>query len=223
MISIAIDGPSGAGKSTIAKAVSQKLNFIYVDTGALYRSIGLYVLRQGKHPENQSETAALLPHISVNIRYEKGSQQVYLNGENVSDAIRKPPVSMAASNVSAHPEVRAFLLSLQRQLAAENNVIMDGRDIGTVVLPNADLKIFLTASSEERAKRRYKELLEKGEPVDFETVHEEIKQRDYNDSHRAVAPLCKAPDAILADTTEYTLEESIALLENIIRSHIATT
>lgn len=220
MISIAIDGPSGAGKSTIAKAVSKKLGFIYVDTGALYRSIGLYVLNKGKDTANREEVAALLPEISVKIRYVDGAQHVYLNEKDVSDDIRRPPVSMAASNVSAHPEVREFLLNLQRQFAEENNVVMDGRDIGTVVLPNADIKIFLTASSEERARRRYNELIEKGEQVEFDKIHEEIKQRDYNDSHRAIAPLKQADDAILVDTTECTLEESIDKLETVIRSRM---
>lgn len=220
MISIAIDGPSGAGKSTIAKAVSKKLGFIYVDTGALYRSIGLYVLNKGKDTANREEVAALLPEISVKIRYVDGAQHVYLNGKDVSDDIRRPPVSMAASNVSAHPEVREFLLNLQRQFAEENNVVMDGRDIGTVVLPKADIKIFLTASSEERARRRYNELIEKGEQVEFDKIHEEIKQRDYNDSHRAIAPLKQADDAILVDTTECTLEESIDKLETVIRSRM---
>lgn len=220
MISIAIDGPSGAGKSTIAKAVSKKLGFIYVDTGALYRSIGLYVLNKGKDTANQMDVAALLPEINVQIRYVDGVQHVYLNEKDVSDDIRRPPVSMAASNVSAHPEVREFLLNLQRQFAKENNVVMDGRDIGTIVLPNADIKIFLTASSEERARRRYKELTEKGEKVEFEQIHEEIKQRDYNDSHRAIAPLKQAEDAILVDTTECTLEESIDKLETVIRSRM---
>ena len=220
MISIAIDGPSGAGKSTIAKAVSKKLGFIYVDTGALYRSIGLYVLNKGKDTANREEVASLLPEISVKIRYVDGAQHVYLNGKDVSDDIRRPPVSMAASNVSAHPEVREFLLNLQRQFAEENNVVMDGRDIGTVVLPNADIKIFLTASSEERARRRYNELIEKGEQVEFDKIHEEIKQRDYNDSHRAIAPLKQAPDAVLVDTTECTLEESIDKLETVILSRM---
>ncbi len=218
MISIAIDGPSGAGKSTIAKAVSKKLGFIYVDTGALYRSIGLYVLNCGKDTANREEVKALLPEIDVKIRYVDGTQHVYLNEEDVSDAIRKPPVSMAASNVSAHPEVRAFLLDLQRKFAEENNVIMDGRDIGTVVLPNADIKIFLTATAEERANRRYKELIEKGENVDYDQILEEIKQRDYNDSHRAVAPLKQADDAVLADTTGCELHEAIEKLLSIIEN-----
>lgn len=218
MISIAIDGPSGAGKSTIAKAISKKLGFIYVDTGALYRSIGLYVLNSGKDTANREEVTKLLPEIDVKIRYVDGTQHVYLNDEDVSDAIRKPPVSMAASNVSAHPEVRAFLLDLQRKFSEENNVIMDGRDIGTVVLPNADIKIFLTATAEERANRRYKELIEKGEDVEYDKILEEIKQRDYNDSHRAVAPLKQADDATLADTTDCNLEEAIEKLLSIIEN-----
>ncbi len=220
MISIAIDGPSGAGKSTIAKAVSQKLGFIYVDTGALYRSIGLYVLNQGKDTANRQEVSSLLPEIELKIRYLDGVQRVYLNGQDVSEEIRKPPVSMAASNVSAHPEVREFLLNLQRQFAEEYNVVMDGRDIGTVVLPNADIKIFLTASSEERARRRYDELIQKGEQVQFDKIHKEIIERDYNDSHRAIAPLKQADDAILVDTTGCALEESIQKLETLIRSRM---
>ncbi len=218
MISIAIDGPSGAGKSTIAKAISKKLGFIYVDTGALYRSIGLYVLNEGKDTSDREIVTSMLKNINVEIRYVDSVQHVYLNGEDVSDAIRKPPVSMAASNVSAHPEVRDFLLSLQRKFAKENNVIMDGRDIGTVVLPDADIKIFLTATPEERAKRRYEELLEKGENVKFDELLEEIKQRDYNDSHRATAPLKQADDAILVDTTGCTLEKAIEKLEAVINS-----
>ena len=220
MISIAIDGPSGAGKSTIAKAVSQQLGFIYVDTGALYRSIGLYVLNQGKDTANRQEVSSLLPEIELKIRYLDGVQRVYLNGQDVSEEIRKPPVSMAASNVSAHPEVREFLLNLQRQFAEEYNVVMDGRDIGTVVLPNADIKIFLTASSEERARRRYDELIQKGEQVQFDKIHKEIIERDYNDSHRAIAPLKQADDAILVDTTGCALEESIQKLETLIRSRM---
>ena len=220
MISIAIDGPSGAGKSTIAKAISKKLGFIYVDTGALYRSIGLFVLNQGKDTANREEVASLLSQIDVKIRYIDGTQRVYLNDEDVSDAIRKPPVSMAASNVSAHPEVRAFLLDLQRKFARESDVIMDGRDIGTVVLPNADIKIFLTATAEERANRRYKELIEKGEDVNYDNILAEIKQRDYNDSHREIAPLKQADDAVLADTTDCNIEEASEKLLDIIRPRI---
>ncbi|MEG2597641.1 MAG: (d)CMP kinase, partial [Oscillospiraceae bacterium] len=200
MISIAIDGPSGAGKSSVAKAISKKLGFIYVDTGALYRAIGFYVWSKGKDPSNETDVSSLLPEIHVEIRYQDGSQHVILNGTDVSEDIRKPPISMAASHVSAHSEVRNFLLELQRNFAQKSNVVMDGRDIGTVVLPHADIKIFLTASSEERACRRFEELLQKGETVEFDQIHEEIKQRDYNDSHRQIAPLKQAADAILVDT-----------------------
>ena len=171
MISIAIDGPSGARKSTISRTVAEKLGYLHVDTGALYRTIGLYVLRKGGDPKNEQQVEALLPELKVDMGYENGIQQMFLQGENVTDQIRTPQVSMAASGVSAHSCVRAYLLELQRRLARENNVIMDGRDIGTVVLPKADVKIFLTASSEVRAKRRFDELTAKGENTTFEKVH----------------------------------------------------
>lgn len=219
MISIAIDGPAGAGKSTIARKVAADLCYLYIDTGALYRTIGLYALRSGVSPTDREAVAALLPEIRVNLTHADGVQQVFLNGENVSEEIRRPEMSMAASGVSALPEVRAFLLELQRQLARENNVLMDGRDIGTVVLPNAQVKIFLTASPEKRADRRYKEQLEKGDRSQtYEQVLADIIQRDYNDSHRAIAPLRQADDAVLADTSDLTLDESIELIKTIIRS-----
>jgi cytidylate kinase len=219
MISIAIDGPAGAGKSTIARKVAADLCYLYIDTGALYRTIGLYALRSGVSPTDREAVAALLPEIRVNLAHADGVQQVFLNGENVSEEIRRPEMSMAASGVSAQPEVRAFLLELQRQLARENNVLMDGRDIGTVVLPNAQVKIFLTASPEKRADRRYKEQLEKGDRSQtYEQVLADIIQRDYNDSHRAIAPLRQADDAVLADTSELTLDESIELIKTIICS-----
>jgi cytidylate kinase len=219
MISIAIDGPAGAGKSTIARKVAADLCYLYIDTGALYRTIGLYALRSGVSPTDREAVAALLPEIRVNLAHADGVQQVFLNGENVSEEIRRPEMSMAASGVSAQPEVRAFLLELQRQLARENNVLMDGRDIGTVVLPNAQVKIFLTASPEKRADRRYKEQLEKGDHSQtYEQVLADIIQRDYNDSHRAIAPLRQADDAVLADTSNLTLDESIELIKTIIRS-----
>jgi cytidylate kinase len=219
MISIAIDGPAGAGKSTIARKVAADLCYLYIDTGALYRTIGLYALRSGVSPTDREAVAALLPEIRVNLAHADGVQQVFLNGENVSEEIRRPEMSMAASGVSAQPEVRAFLLELQRQLARENNVLMDGRDIGTVVLPNAQVKIFLTASPEKRADRRYKEQLEKGDRSQtYEQVLADIIQRDYNDSHRAIAPLRQADDAVLADTSDLTLDESIELIKTIIRS-----
>ena len=209
MINIAIDGPAGAGKSSVAKAVAAKLGFIYVDTGALYRSIGVNALRHGIKTDDADAVIALLPETKVELRYIDGTQRVFLNGEDVSEAIRMPEASMAASNVSAIPAVRTFLLDLQRDMARNNNVIMDGRDIGTVILPDAQYKFFLTASAEVRADRRFKELKEKGIDVDYNALLEEIIQRDYNDSHRETAPLRQADDAILIDSSNMTLEESI--------------
>lgn len=222
MISIAIDGPSGAGKSTISRTVAEKLGYLYVDTGALYRTIGLYVLRKGGDPKNEQQVEALLPELKVDMGYENGIQQMFLQGENVTDQIRTPQVSMAASGVSAHSCVRAYLLELQRRLARENNVIMDGRDIGTVVLPKADVKIFLTASSEVRAKRRFDELTAKGENTTFEKVLEDVEKRDYADIHRAISPLVQAEDAIVADTSQLNFEESVALIQKIITEHLST-
>lgn len=222
MISIAIDGPSGAGKSTISRTVAGKLGYLYVDTGALYRTIGLYVLRKGGDPKNEQQVEALLPELKVDMGYENGIQQMFLQGENVTDQIRTPEVSMAASGVSAHSCVRAYLLELQRRLARENNVIMDGRDIGTVVLPKADVKIFLTASSEVRAKRRFDELTAKGENTTFEKVLEDVEKRDYADIHRAISPLVQAEDAIVADTSQLNFEESAALIQKIITEHLST-
>ena len=177
MISIAIDGPGGAGKSTIAKALAKKLGFIYVDTGALYRAIGLYMINNGVDLKNAAAVTEKLDEVKVELKYVNGEQRVLLCGDDVSEDIRKPEVSMAASDVSAIPAVRDFLLGLQRKMASENNVIMDGRDIGTVVLPNAQIKLFLTASAEERAMRRYKELIEKGKKVEYETVYKELCER----------------------------------------------
>lgn len=216
MKAIAIDGPAGAGKSTIARKTAQNLGYIYVDTGALYRAIGLYMMRHGVSMEDAAAITKDLNAIRVELRYVQGEQRVYLNEEDVSEAIRTPEASMAASSVSAVPAVRAFLLELQRDLARRNNVIMDGRDIGTVVLPNADVKIFLTATAEDRARRRHAQLLENGMSVDFNQLLEEIKQRDYNDSNRAIAPLKQAEDALLIDTSGNTLEESIELLQAVI-------
>lgn len=212
-IAIAIDGPAGAGKSTIAKAAAKHLGFIYVDTGAMYRAIGLYCLRKGVDPTDSAAVTALLSEIEVSLaRDENKNQLVILNGEDVSGLIRTPDVSMAASRASAIPEVRAFLLSLQRDMAKEYNVIMDGRDIGTVVLPDAKVKIFLTASAEIRARRRYDELLEKGEDVKYEDVLADVIERDNNDMNRPIAPLKPAEDSILCDTSELTLQQSIDLL-----------
>ena len=220
MIAIAIDGPAGAGKSTIAKKISAELGYVYVDTGALYRAIGLYAIRSGVPEQTEQYVVPLLPEIRVELKFIDHMQRVFLNAEDVSEAIRQNEVSMAASNVSAIQAVREFLFALQQQIARENNVIMDGRDIGTVVLPHADIKIFLTASPEDRAKRRHLELLQKGQEVDFDTLLQEIIERDHNDSTRAIAPLKKAEDAIAVDTSGNSLEESIALLTDLIKSQL---
>lgn len=212
-IAIAIDGPAGAGKSTIAKAAAKHLGFIYVDTGAMYRAIGLNCLRNGIDPTDAQAVTALLADTKVSLaRDEQKNQLVILNGEDVSGLIRTPEVSMAASRASAIPDVRAFLLSLQRDMAKEYDVIMDGRDIGTVVLPDAKVKIFLTASAEIRARRRYDELIEKGEDVKYEAVLADVIERDNNDMNRPIAPLKPAQDSVLCDTSDLTLEESIDLL-----------
>lgn len=216
MISIAIDGPGGAGKSTIAKALAKKLGFIYVDTGALYRAIGLYMINNGVDLKNAAAVTEKLDEVKVELKYVNGEQRVLLCGDDVSEDIRKPEVSMAASDVSAIPAVRDFLLGLQRKMASENNVIMDGRDIGTVVLPNAQIKLFLTASAEERAMRRYKELIEKGKKVEYETVYKELCERDYQDSNREVAPLKPADDSTIIDTTGNDLEKSVQVLMDFI-------
>ena len=220
MVSIAIDGPSGAGKSTLAKRLAKELGYIYVDTGAMYRSIGLYALRRGVDPKDADAVQALLPGIELGIHLQDGAQHVYLNGEDVSTDIRAEAVGMAASAVSAHPAVRAFLLDTQRNLAKGQNILMDGRDIGTVVLPDATVKIFLTASPEARAERRRKELEEKGQPADFATVLADIQQRDYQDTHRAVAPLKQAQDAVLVDSSDIDFEQTFALLKKTILERI---
>lgn len=220
MISIAIDGPAGAGKSSLSRAAAKELGFLYADTGALYRTIGLYLLRQGVELDSITDWDGLLKDLRVTIGFVEGEQHVYLNGEDVSALIRTPEVSMMASAASAKPPVRAHLLEMQRQLARENDVLMDGRDIGTVVLPEATVKIFLTASPEERARRRYEELLEKGQTVTFEEVYEDMVQRDYNDSHRAVAPLKPAEDSVTVDTTGLEIHESLALLLKTIRERM---
>lgn len=219
MINVAIDGPAGAGKSTIAKAAAKELGFIYVDTGALYRTIALNAVRSNAIDSTEA-IVSLLEKTDVKLGYDNGMQRVYLNGEDVSDFIRTPEISMGASRVSAIPEVRAFLLELQRDIARNNNVIMDGRDIGTVVLPDAQCKIFLFASPECRAERRYKELIEKGENVKYEDVLEDVNQRDYQDSHREIAPLKPTEESIMADTSKLSLEESIELIINIIKENM---
>ena len=219
-MAIAIDGPSGAGKSSIAKALAKKLNIIYVDTGAIYRTVGLYVYRNGVESRDKDKIIAMLPEISVKLAYIDGAQHIFLNGEDVSGLIRTETISRYASDVSAIPEVRAFLLSLQRDMAKETSVIMDGRDIGTVVLPDAEVKIFMTASAEVRARRRYKELVEKGECVVFEDVLAAIITRDTNDSTRATAPLKAADDAVILDNSEINAEETLNRVIDIIRSKI---
>lgn len=217
MISIAIDGPAGAGKSTLSRTVAKTLGFIYVDTGALYRTVGLKFIRLGYDTDLNCDIAEVLKDTTADIRFVNGEQRVFLDGEDVSDLIRTPKASMMASAVSAKPEVREFLLNMQRKLAEENNVVMDGRDIGTVVLPNATVKIYLTASAEDRAMRRYKEMLEKGQEATYDDVYKDMVQRDYNDMNRPIAPLKKADDAVLADTTGYEFEQSLELLLKIIK------
>ena len=219
MISVAIDGPAGAGKSTLSRKTAENLGFIYVDTGALYRTVGLKFSRKGADTNLNCDIEGILAETTVDIRFVNGEQRVFLDGEDVSDDIRTPTASMMASAVSAKPPVRAFLLEMQRKLAENNNVVMDGRDIGTVVLPNATVKIYLTASAEARAQRRYKELLEKGTEITFKEVYDDMVQRDYNDMNREIAPLKQADDAILADTTECDLEESLQLLLKIVKDN----
>lgn len=220
MISVAIDGPSGAGKSSMARRLAADLGYTYVDTGAMYRAIGLYARRAGADTKNADAVAALLPQIQLDIRLQDGAQHILLNGEDVTEAVRAEEIGMAASDVSAHPAVRTFLLDAQRNLAASRDVLMDGRDIGTVVLPNATVKIYLTASADARARRRLAELLEKGKQTDYATVLADIEQRDYQDTHRAVAPLRQAEDAVLVDTSDIGIEESFALLKKTILEHI---
>lgn len=221
MISVAIDGPSGAGKSTLARRLAAELGYVYVDTGAMYRAIGLYGLRAGADLKDEAQMTALLPAIKLELRYADGAQHILLNGEDVSEAIRAEQVGMAASSVSAHPAVRAFLLDTQRGLARQSNVLMDGRDIGTVVLPDATLKIFLTASPEARARRRQAELAAKGVDADYDTVLRDIRTRDDQDTHRAAAPLRQAEDAVLVDTSELDFEQSFAALRKLVEQAAA--
>ena len=222
MISVAIDGPVGAGKSTVARESAKRLGFIYADTGALYRAIGLYAVRKGVEDNGAEDyaekVAELLPEITVEIKLENGTQKVFLCGEDVSEEIRQPKISMAASAVSAIPAVRDFLLELQRSIARENDVLMDGRDIGTVVLPAANVKIFITASPEIRARRRFEELVNKGVETDFDQVLADLNRRDYQDSHRAVAPLKMAEDAILLDTSKLDFEGSVQSVVDLVRA-----
>ena len=216
MINVAIDGPAGAGKSTVARGAAKELGYIYVDTGALYRTVALAATRNGVL-ESAEKTEQMLKDITVDLAFDDaGAQCVYLNGEDVSSLIRTPEISMAASNVSKIPAVRAFLLGLQRDIAAKNNVIMDGRDIATVVLPEAQVKIFLTASPECRAERRYKELLEKGENVKYDDVLADVNARDYQDSHREIAPLKPAEDSVVADTSGKSLPQRIEIIISVL-------
>lgn len=220
-ISVAIDGPSGAGKSTLARAVARRLGYLYVDTGAIYRTIAYYIWKAGIDPKDGAAVAAELPGLRVELRYgDDGLQHMYLDGEDVTDGIRLPEVSRYASDVSAHPEVRSYLLEMQRQLARTHDVVMDGRDIGTVVLPQAPVKVFLTASAEARARRRMRELEQRGTPQPYEQVLSEIQQRDYNDTHRSAAPLRQADDAEVLDTTELNFQDSEEALLCIIRKKL---
>ena len=220
-VAVALDGPAGAGKSSIAKRAAKELGFIYVDTGALYRTIGLAASRKGVEPENTARVNELLKDINVELAFnEQGEQVVLLDGEDVSGLIRTPNASMMASKISAVPSVRAFLLDLQRDMAKTHDVIMDGRDIGTVVLPDAQVKIFLTASPEARAGRRYKELIEKGMDVKYEDILEDVVTRDYNDSHREIAPLKAAEDSVTVDTTELDFEQSVKAIISVIKEKI---
>ena len=220
-ISVAIDGPSGAGKSTLARAVARRLGYLYVDTGAIYRTIAYYIWKAGIDPKDGAAVAAELPGLRVELRYgDDGLQHMYLDGEDVTDGIRLPEVSRYASDVSAHPEVRSYLLEMQRQLARTHDVVMDGRDIGTVVLPQAPVKVFLTASVEARARRRMRELEQRGTPQPYEQVLSEIQQRDYNDTHRSAAPLRQADDAEVLDTTELNFQDSEEALLCIIRKKL---
>ena len=221
MIAVAIDGPAGAGKSTIARRAAKEIGYIYVDTGALYRTIGLFMLEHGVEVSNQTAVCEQLSNVQVSLAFQSGEQRVILCGKDVSDEIRTAEVSMAASVVSAIPKVREFLFDLQKNIAKKNNVIMDGRDIGTIVLPDAKIKIFLTASPEERAKRRYDEMLSKGMKAEYQEVLADLKIRDYNDSHRAIAPLVPAKDAVLVDTTDNNLEQSVARLIGIIKERLS--
>ena len=218
---VAIDGPSGAGKSTLARSVARELGAVYVDTGAIYRTVGYGAWRQGIDPGAEEEICALLPQLEISMAYDgDGLQRMYLNGEDVTREIRLPPISLYASRVSAIPAVRSFLMDMQRDMARRCSVVMDGRDIGTVVLPQADVKIFLTASVEDRARRRWEELRERGTPKDFDELLAEIRQRDHNDESRAAAPLWAAEDAVRLDTTGNTFEESRRQILKIIKERL---
>ncbi len=216
MINVAIDGPAGAGKSSIAAAVSERVGFIYVDTGALYRAVAYSTIKNSIQTDDKEKILSLLDGLNIELRFIEKKQRVFVNDEDVTDMIRTPEVSMGASTVSAISEVRSFLFDLQKKIAGENNVIMDGRDIGTVVLPDAQLKIFLTATPQERARRRFEEIKDKND-VSFDDILRDIIKRDENDMNRAVSPLRQAEDAVLVDTTDMSMEEVIACIENMIK------
>ena len=220
MVSIAIDGPAGAGKSSICTRLAQELHYLHIDTGALYRAVGLFVLRQNKNPADPTDVLPLLPHIHIDLRFEAGEQRILLNGEDVSEAIRLPEASAAASAVSALPEVRAYLQEQQRSLARQYNVIMDGRDIGTVVLPQATIKIYLTAAPEARARRRWLQQQKKGITESYEDVLAAVIKRDYDDSHRAAAPLRQAEEAWRCDSTHLDFEGTVQAILAYIRQRI---
>lgn len=217
---VAIDGPAGAGKSTIAKRLAKELGFIYVDTGAMYRAIGLYMMNNGIDGADEEAVSSKVEDVVVSLAYEDGAQKVLLNGEDVSGLIRTEKVSAMASQTSAYRKVREHLLDLQRNMAKNNDVLMDGRDIGTTILPNADVKIYLTASVEERARRRYEEYLLKGEAADLEEIKEDIRTRDHNDMTRAVSPLKKADDAIEVDTSHMTIDEVVDHIKNLCKERM---
>ena len=220
-VSVAIDGPAGAGKSTISKTIAKELGFVYIDTGAMYRAVALYAIEHDADTKNSDgELVELLDDINIDLSYIDDTQHIFLNGKDVSADIRRPEVSIGASNVAVVPEVRLKLVDLQRELAAKTNVVMDGRDIGTHVLPNAEVKIFLTASVDERARRRYDELIAKGTKCEYEDVKRDMEYRDNNDSTREFAPLKQADDAQLIDTTGNTLEQSIAVLVDFVKTHV---
>ncbi len=219
-INVAVDGPSGSGKSTLSRRAAEKLGFLYVDTGAMFRTIALAVHRKGIDPTDASAVEKELPQIKIDLRYVNGEQLVYLGEENVSEEIRTHSISAMASSVAKIPAVRSFLLELQRRLARENDVIMDGRDIGTVVLPNANVKIFLTASARVRALRRFNELKERGQNIDFDQLLQDIEDRDYQDANREIAPLKPSEESVILDTSEFTFDQSLDALISIIKEHI---
>ncbi len=221
IFAVAIDGPGGAGKSTVARVIARELGILYVDTGAIYRTVGYHVYLRGQQPTDAAAVTALLAETHIEMKYgEDGLQRMYLNGEDVTTQIRLPEMSMYASHVSAIPQVRDFLMEMQRSCARKNSVVMDGRDIGTVVLPDAQVKIFLTAEVEERTNRRYKELVERGTPTAYDKLLEEMKQRDYQDSHRATAPLRPAEDSIIVDTTHLDFAQSCQTILEIIKERV---